>query len=394
MIKRTKLRKVLGLEGLVEVDNSGINGIPESTSAIDGLIETTMAGEEKVFDEIDSAKEDIVLLESMRDEITPKIESGEGITSTSATIIQHTLESLYLRYGFSKRSLPPRMALENFKSKKTRLRATSITLESIVDLIGSIGKYVAKKFLSFVEWWGEQWERVKDILTDNHKSLMKLKEVLKNTKSMKDVGKPTQIKWISKHVFGNQAISKWEVASANLKSIIRATDLERKAWKQVQEYLGNPNKNMKEFMKPDPYGLGKFSPYLGVGAFISRGEFNRKASVVLSLEVPSIPKLMEFVDDGLTLVGPAAINLYDNIQAEIFRYEDMVTEYNYETGTTIGKDGKTSTTITSKAEIKKEYQIAIDMARDLIHTFWQMRCKAARSVYKISNFFITKFSNN
>lgn len=402
MSKRLYIKNVYGLEdSLVESPNAKENLVeiisddgmlPESpiSSAnlveVESSIETSFNEGNQICEDIKTADSDLLLLNKLQDNISSKIESGEGISDDTATLVQQTLENMYKRHGVCRGIL----SIESFKNKRTRLYATKVTLESIIDLIGSIGKYISKKFISFVEWWKDQWERIKDFLTDNYKNLLLIKEGLKKVKGMRDLGKPVQIKWLGKHIFtSNQAEAKWDVASSNLKNVLRATDLERKAWKQIQEYLGNTNKNMKEFMKMDPYGLAKFSPYLGVGFFMKRDSFNNKGSVIQSIEVPSVPKLMEFIDDGLTLVGPAAVNQYDNIQAEIFRYEDMVTDYNYETGTTYGDKGPVLT-VTSKAEVKKEYQIAIDLARDLMHTFWQMRCKAARSVGKLANYFALK----
>lgn len=381
-------------EGLVEVPDAG-DQIPEGTITSDELIERQVSDKllnegDAISKDISDARDDLVLLENIRDNISNKLTSGEGINETSAAIIQHTLEGLYIRRGFTKRMLPPRMSLENFKSKKTRMIASRITLESITDLIKNIGKYIVKKMQSFAGWFRDLWSKIKATFAGGHERLLVLKAELKKLKGMKDIGKSAQIKWLSKHVFGDQGFAKWDVAASNLKNTIRATDLERKAWKQIQEYLGNPNKSMKEFMKPDPYGLAKFSPYLGVGVFIKRNTF-RKASSVIAIEVPSIPKLMEFIDDGLTLVGPAAVSQYENIQAEISRFEKMATSYKYETETTVNNKGKVSTTTVNKVETKKEFQIVINLARELVHDFWQMRCKAVHSVNKLTSYFINKF---
>lgn len=343
--------------------------------------------------DIERATEDVKLLEEVKDITESTIESGEGLSPTAASIVQHTLEALYKRHGVRKHRIPKFVSIENFSHKRTRLISTKIALESIVDLIGVIGKYIVSKTASLFNWFSVTWEKMYSVFTNFHALLAGVKKKLSSVKSIRGQGKVIYPKWLNRIVFDTKPNTQWVAVSSSIKNTIRATDTERKSWKMIQEYLGNPSKNLSSLYTQDPFRLGSFSSFLGLGRYVKRSTFSLDNNRIAGIEIPSIPQLTELVDDAMSLVGPAAITQYENIKKEIYKYQDLVVNYKPDTSIKVDSKGKLLTGINTKPDVKREFQIAMDLSRDLIKTFWTLRKNACRATLKLSNYFIERYCN-
>jgi len=85
--------------------------------------------------ELESIEEGADILETtteIANNLSEKVESGEGVDETASALIEPALEHFYSRMGYvGKRTISA--SLEDFKSKDTRLEATKCVLEELTD---------------------------------------------------------------------------------------------------------------------------------------------------------------------------------------------------------------------------------------------------------------------
>ena len=162
---------VFAMESEEVVDAPVEEMVPESQAEV----ETASAEVTEQVGEIESmdgavvdAEADAGTLGDIQEVMADSVESGEGLTEEAAQIAEVAVESIRARLGM-KRDQKVMPAMESFGSKSSRLAATKIAMEGVMETIKSIWANIVKA----VKW---VWEKIKSFflaLTKNRAALLK-----------------------------------------------------------------------------------------------------------------------------------------------------------------------------------------------------------------------------
>ena len=143
---------VLALEGDEEeiiVDEVSADELPEATAEVEADVSDAneeMAEIDDLEDSIDDAVEGSDDLEKIQGVMEESVANdGEGLDETAAEIAEIAIESICTRLGIKrKQSIVP--AMESFGSKDTRVAATKIAIENLVDVAKRIWNAIVDGF--------------------------------------------------------------------------------------------------------------------------------------------------------------------------------------------------------------------------------------------------------
>lgn len=150
--------------------------IPESQLEVEeGVqeVEADVANVEELVTAVEDAEADAETLGEIEGVMEESIEEGEGLDETSAELAEVAVESIRLRLGFApSRTLP---ALESFGSKNSRLTATKIALEGVVETIKKVWEAIQKAFFAV-------WQKIKDFYNKFFTNTEKVKKLAQQLK--------------------------------------------------------------------------------------------------------------------------------------------------------------------------------------------------------------------
>lgn len=129
---------------------------------------------QQLNDGVDSAVSDIETLGELEGKMAESVESGEGLSQDAAEIAEIAIESIGRRLGVPMNVMP---AMESFGSSSSRVRATQIAMESVVDWVKKLWENIKKGLASL-------WQRIKDFfarITVNADKLLNQAKELKKT---------------------------------------------------------------------------------------------------------------------------------------------------------------------------------------------------------------------
>ena len=359
------------------------------------IVDGSLVEGDDIVTDVADAEHDRNLLETIASTMSDKLENNQGISPTTATIIEHTLESMYKRYGVEGIHAPKFVSIENFSNSRKSVIATKIALESIMDMIQSVGVFIINRVKWFGKWLKKAWSNFQSLVYETSDALNSLRQELSRYNEVRDTGTMTQIKWFKDHFYSDNYEPQWREVQASLMNVIKATDLEIKAMMQIKDFFKNNNKLIEIFADTDPFGLRKFNPYLGTGKFIQRDLFSilpENGNKAQGFIVPNYTEFFTFLNDACKLVSKPAIMQLDRVYTELNRLIEFVTDY--KTQQQIVIDPGTNLPVTQTVEVpvvKLEFRQAIDMARTNIELFWDLRLNAAKSALKISRYIMNRF---
>lgn len=233
---------------------------------------------------IESAIDEAGNLEEIEDTLEESVESGEGVSEDTARVVDVAVESMRLRLQMpesirSSRIVP---SLESFGSTASRLTATQIALEGIVDTLKKVWETIKRVA-------AQVWEKIKSFLTGLFRSTGMLKkhlEALKAKASAVSAGaKPAKDKLDSKSL----ALSLGDGKAANLSTANEMAGNAEKILDASASFTQGLNKNAAEIIR----ALG------------SDNNYNIKADDLLSIVKDSFSKLPVVKDEkDKTTYGP------------------------------------------------------------------------------------------
>lgn len=135
---------------------------------------TEQVGEAEQMDTaIETAEADAGTLENIQEVMADSVESGEGLSEDAAKIAEVAIESICARMGIqNKQKVMP--SVESFGSKSSRVLATKLAMESVMDTIKTIWNNILKA----IKWVFEKIKSVFLSLTKSRSSLLKHLEAL------------------------------------------------------------------------------------------------------------------------------------------------------------------------------------------------------------------------
>ena len=148
---------VLAMEELEEVlPAEPVEMVPETQAQVEtaaGELEEHVDGVEEVVEATGDAEADATALTDVHDIMEESVEKGEGLDETSAEIAEVAVESICARLGIrtQRKAMP---AMESFGNKSSRLTATKIAMESVMDKV----KQVWTAILNAIKM---VWEKIK-----------------------------------------------------------------------------------------------------------------------------------------------------------------------------------------------------------------------------------------
>lgn len=152
-----------------------------------------VAGE--MVEAADSASEDLDTLEEIQDVLEDSVEAGEGVDQPAAAIAEIAVESLCRRLGMKKVTFLP--AMESFGSKNSRVSATRIAVEGIVETVKA-------GWAKLVEWLKKTWATIvaffKKLFDANLRLEKAAGEMLGKVKALADDAKPKAGEFESKGI--------------------------------------------------------------------------------------------------------------------------------------------------------------------------------------------------
>lgn len=177
---RQKNTLVASLENLDEVVPGDTELVPATAAEVEastGDVNNQEQEIEQLAVSVEEAIADETALTDVADNMQESVDTGEGMSEEHADMAEIAVESICQRLGFSREqhgSVLPSM--ESFKSKGSRLSATKIALEGVMDRLKTAGKGI-------VEWLKQLWEKVKSFVAGllNHRGMLD-----KHLKSLKE----------------------------------------------------------------------------------------------------------------------------------------------------------------------------------------------------------------
>lgn len=158
---RSKQKLVPSLENLDEIQPAEAELVPATAAEVEattGDVNNQEQEIEQLAVSVEEAIEDETALSDVADNMQEAVDSGEGMSEEHADMAEIAVESICARLGFSREAHGSVMpSMESFKSKGSRLSATKIALESVMDRLKTAGKGI-------VEWLKQLWEKVKSFI--------------------------------------------------------------------------------------------------------------------------------------------------------------------------------------------------------------------------------------
>lgn len=175
--KNTLVSSLENLDEVVPGDTELVPATAAEVEAVTGDVNNQEQDIEQLAVSVEEAEADETALTDVADNMQESVDSGEGMSEEHADMAEIAVESICQRLGFSREvhgSVLPSM--ESFKSKGSRLSATKIALESVMDRLKTAGKGI-------VEWLKQLWEKVKSFVSGllNHRGMLD-----KHLKSLKE----------------------------------------------------------------------------------------------------------------------------------------------------------------------------------------------------------------
>lgn len=152
---------------------AAVEMVPESAAEVETAAAevTEQVGEVETMDTaVASAETDADTLGDIQEVLQEGVDSGEGVPESTAEVAEIAIESIRERLGMKRKNPASIMpAMESFGSKGSRLAATKIALEGVMDTIKTIWANIMKA----LKW---VWEKIKSFflaLTKNRAMLLK-----------------------------------------------------------------------------------------------------------------------------------------------------------------------------------------------------------------------------
>lgn len=178
---------VFAMEEMDNTPTGDDTSVPEAQAEVEAGV-AEMGQEVDTVEDLNEAVEDAVedadTLGDISDVMAESVDKGEGLDETSAQMAEVAIESICNRLGINtdRRVMP---GMESFGSKSSRVQATRVAMESIMDKVKTIWQAIKKAFL-------QVWQKIKDFFASffsNTEKVTKyaesLKEKIRNTKGEK-----------------------------------------------------------------------------------------------------------------------------------------------------------------------------------------------------------------
>lgn len=139
--------------------------LPEQTTVPEAEFDTTAAlnDMQEMTSDIDDhaqavtdVQEAAETVSDIKDTMQASVDSGEGLSETSAEIAEVAVEAMFAKLGL-KTQQKPIPALESFGNKHSRVSATKIAIESL-------GENIKKMFNAVIDAFLRIWEKIKEFI--------------------------------------------------------------------------------------------------------------------------------------------------------------------------------------------------------------------------------------
>ena len=174
LLNYTSKRTKLSLEELIE-----------EVTHNEAEIQDQQADIEVASDTMNTLVEDQGMVDSVSEIVDNSIEEGEGLSTTSALLVQNAVESIMRRHGMPRRTWPRLPSKESFDSNRSRLEATRRLKVSIEEgVFKKIGSSLKKLWEKIKEFFRKIWDKLfggsssstKDLLEEAKEKIEKLKK--------------------------------------------------------------------------------------------------------------------------------------------------------------------------------------------------------------------------
>lgn len=129
----------MALEGLEEVTEEGVEAPEVNPAEITN--EVTEIGTD--FDQINEADGINQAVDSFKDTMQEKVDSGEGMSQTEIQVVQTALEHFYKRLGYKPNKNKTILALEHFNDKESQLKNTKLAIEELNDFSNKLANAIS-----------------------------------------------------------------------------------------------------------------------------------------------------------------------------------------------------------------------------------------------------------
>jgi hypothetical protein len=147
----TNVNPEAGVEVPAEVE-SEVGELNEAHAEVDGLA-----------DAIDATVDDAGVLEDVSDKMAESVESGEGLSPEAAEMAEIAVEAVCSRLGIDSKGIF--LGTESFGATGTRLSATRVSLEGVMDSLKRAWEAIKKAFFTMVDKLKALWKRFFDANT-------------------------------------------------------------------------------------------------------------------------------------------------------------------------------------------------------------------------------------
>ena len=246
---------ILGFESYRRYGRRGylsIEELQEEVAQDMADVQEEQANLDVASDAMDTLTEDQATVSNVQEIVDDSIESGEGLSETSAELVQEAVESIMRRHGMPRRTWPSFPSKESFSSSRSRLEATRRLKISIEEgVFKKIGSSLKKLWEKIKEFFRKLWDKLfggssntKDLLEEAKEKFEQLKKDNKNLVTLTGNHTLSDITTELKELFDDKAVN------LGVAELDKQTDVFRglaKQLKDYQAYISDPNNKANSY---------------------------------------------------------------------------------------------------------------------------------------------------